>query len=156
MRPIVNFLDPRVPDRFWQKVQPCPMTGCWLWTGSADPKGYGRITVMQPRKTPVLAHRFAYTALVGEITKPFLDHLCRVPSCVNPAHLEPVTNAENVLRGIAGRENATKTHCPKGHPYEGDNVFTIPNKSRSLRSRCCRACKNERNAAYRERQKESR
>lgn len=101
--------------------------------------------------TPSLAHRVAYLTLVGSIPSetPMLDHKCRQPSCVNPAHLDPVTNLENVRRGVAGRAQSARTHCPAGHPYDGDNLFFIPNKTRSERSRCCRICKNARNMIYR-------
>jgi hypothetical protein len=51
-----------------------------------------------------------------------LDHTCRVRSCVNPAHLEPVTNRENGLRGDIGIHNRVKTHCPQGHPYTANNL----------------------------------
>lgn len=61
----------------------------------------------------MVAHRFAYERFVGTIPAGLqIDHLCRTRLCVNPAHLEPVTNRENVLRGLA----ATRTHCAKGHP----------------------------------------
>jgi hypothetical protein len=144
---VISFGDARLPDRFWSKVSPCPMSGCWLWFAFSDSKGYGRFTIGRP----VLAHRHAFMALVGPIPDdaPHLDHKCRVTSCVNPAHLEPVTNAENTRRGISGQQNAEKTHCPHGHAYEGENLFFIPNKTRSRRSRCCRVCKNIRNANWR-------
>lgn len=63
-----------------------------------------------------------------------LDHLCRKRSCVNPAHLEPVTQAENTRRAAA-----TKTCCRNGHP------FTLGNTYLTLKgARKCRACDRER------------
>lgn len=74
-----------------------PQTGCWLWQYSVSPQGYARWG-----KT--YAHRRVYEQLRGPIPAGLsLDHLCRVPRCVNPDHLEPVTHAENVRRGVAAR-----------------------------------------------------
>lgn len=71
--------------------------GCWIWTGKQDGGGYGRL----PRDGGLVgAHRAFYEAFVAPIPDGLqLDHLCRVPSCVNPLHLEPVTQTENVRRG---------------------------------------------------------
>jgi hypothetical protein len=70
---------------------------CWLWQGSKYNVGYG-LFVWAGQRWP--AHRFVYTLFVGVI--PFglvLDHTCRQKACVNPEHLEPVTQGENVRRG---------------------------------------------------------
>lgn len=125
--------------RFWNKVEKTT-DGCWLWTASGVKGGYGRYTVGGER---VLAHRFAYELLVGPIPKGLtLDHLCRNRACVNPRHLEPVTHAENVKRGESGAWLRAKTHCPKGHPYSGDNLAICKG------GRVCRACSRERSLAH--------
>lgn len=73
--------------------------GCWQWQRALDDRGYGRVGAA---KAP--AHRFMYELLVGPIPEGmFLDHLCRNKACVNPGHLEPVTNAENQRRGDAAK-----------------------------------------------------
>lgn len=83
-----------------------PVTGCWNWNKSLN-SGYGQISRWSPGKTKsnvttVKAHREVYERHVGPIPPGLqLDHLCRNPRCVNPAHLEPVTNEENVRRGIS-------------------------------------------------------
>lgn len=81
--------------RFFAKVD---ATGpCWLWLGSLNNAGYGKLTV---RRVNLYAHRFAHECLVGPVPEGLeLDHLCRVRRCVNPDHLEPVTRSENVRRG---------------------------------------------------------
>lgn len=109
--------------------------GCWTWTGHLH-LGYGRV-YFQGLKA--LAHRVVYEQVVGPIPEGLvLDHLCRQTSCVNPRHLEPVTNAENVLRGVgAPAQNARKTHCKWGHPFEGENVIRRPD------GRECRTCARE-------------
>jgi hypothetical protein len=96
-----------------------------------------------------LAHRFVYEFLIGPIPAGLqLDHLCRVPACVNPAHLEPVTSKQNIQRGLTGyfgekykgkgaRPWRQKTHCKYGHAYEGYNLI-IDSKGKRL----CRACYN--------------
>lgn len=76
-------------------------TGCWEWQRSLDRKGYGVRAVGKLNKR---AHRVIYERLVGPIPEGLvLDHLCEVHRCVNPEHLEPVTNAENVRRAAASR-----------------------------------------------------
>lgn len=78
-----------------------PDTGCWLWQHATVPKGYGH--AVRDGKVTV-AHRWYYEQAKGPIPEgKYLDHLCRTPACVNPDHLEIVTNAENVRRGNSTR-----------------------------------------------------
>lgn len=91
----------------------------------------------------MLAHRKSYEILVGPIPGGLtIDHLCRNRACINPAHMEPVTNAENTRRAAALR-----THCIKGHPLEGDNV-RIQVRKNGWRSRVCVSCARATGAAY--------
>jgi hypothetical protein len=126
---------------------------CWLWTGRRDIGGYGRLWVGD-RDVP--AHRWSYERFVGPIPEGLqVDHLCRVRECVNPAHLEPVTQAENIRRGVgASTRNATKTHCPRGHAYTPEN--TMRRKSGQRRCRICvRAQNRECSRRHNHRQKAS-
>lgn len=118
--------------RFWGKVT--VTSGCWKWTGSRNPSGYGLLGVVgaSGRQTTMGAHRVAYELLVGPIPDGLeIDHLCRVRHCVNPAHLEPVTRQENMRRG----SKANQTHCKRGHALAGANMY-----KRSNGTRACRAC----------------
>ncbi len=112
--------------------------GCWVWRGSKDRAGYGRISHAREN---ALVHRLAYELLVGPIPDGLtLDHLCRNRACYNPEHLEPVTNKENVLRGVSpSAQHAKKTHCPRGHPYAGDNLYVARRGNRG-----CRTCQRAR------------
>ncbi len=103
--------------------------GCWIWRGAVNRAGYGAFSV---DGTTRRAHRVSYELRVGPIPEGLhLDHLCRVRACVNPAHLEPVTHAENVRRGA----RAGQTHCKRGHEFTPEN--TRVDKSGG---RCCIAC----------------
>lgn len=120
-----------------------PNSGCWLWTGCIDKWGYGKIGARSGGES--LAHRASYLCFVGPIPHDLvLDHKCRTRSCVNPAHLEPVTFGENMARG----EPATRTHCVNGHPFSGENI----KRSGASQQRCCRACWRIRSREYKKRQ----
>lgn len=74
-------------------------TPCWIWQRAATPKGYGTIWDPATQKL-VRAPRYFYERFVGPIPEGAqIDHLCRQPPCVNPEHLEPVTQAVNQQRG---------------------------------------------------------
>ena len=122
-------------DRFLAKVEPLA-DGCWRWTGSRIPNGYGNFRGYESRM--VMAHRFAYEEFVGPIPDGLqIDHLCRNKWCVNPEHLEPVTNRENQLRGEAPM---VALHiagvCIRGHT----GPFSYVNASDGRRRRKCRTC----------------
>jgi hypothetical protein len=119
--------------RFFDKIEIDLATQCWLWAACDDQIGYGLFSLGGKM---LKAHRISYVLRNGEIPDGLeLDHLCRVRHCVNPDHLEPVTHAENMRRGDAGKHNLVKTHCPRGHPYSGENLYIRPNGDRN-----CRTC----------------
>lgn len=127
-------------ERFWRKVD--KTAACWTWTGARQVEGYGRFMVSSTPRVLALAHRFSYEQLRGPIADGMtLDHLCRNTSCVNPAHLEPVSREENALRGS---RNATKTHCDAGHEFTPENTYSAPSRPGV---RWCRACRREASAA---------
>lgn len=129
-------------ERFLEKIEKRE-GGCWEWIASRTEAGYGQFN-WTGTGSAGLAHRFSYTYFVGPIPEGLqLDHLCRNRACVNPAHLEPVTNRENTLRGIVSqvhRERARmKTHCKRGHPFDEKNTRRYVEKDGKV-SRNCRRC----------------
>lgn len=122
-------------ERFWARVNRDLDTGCWLWTGPLNHAGYAAFRV--PGKTTTTGHRHAYEVMVEPIPAGLeLDHLCRVRACVNPAHLEPVTHAENMRRAAAVR-----TSCTNGHAYSDRDV--TPEGARQ-----CQTCRADRNREF--------
>jgi hypothetical protein len=88
-------------ERFWPKV--AKSDGCWLWLASTDARGYGQILSPGRRGKPLAAHRVSYELAYGPIGSGLvIDHLCRNSRCVRPEHLEAVTQAENIRRGMVG------------------------------------------------------
>lgn len=118
--------------------------GCWEWVGSRSTGGYGRVGWGNRR---VQAHRVIYEVLVGSIPQGLqLDHLCRNRGCVNPAHLEPVTQSENQRRGLRSALRALPSECSRGHALAGPNLRITPRGGRR-----CRTCHRENAQVSRER-----
>ena len=140
-----KFGDPRLPQRFWKKVEPEPNTGCWLWTGNLKPAGYGN----WDRNS--YAHRAAYCALMGPIPDGLeLDHVCRTPACCNPLHLEAVPHSLNVRRGTSiVAQWAARKVC---HKCGSGLVPAIRHRNgREVPYRACMPCRKKMRRAYRER-----
>ena len=139
------------PKRFLSKVDTLSDAaagghGCWIWLAAIDKDGYGFTRI--GKRSAVRAHRISYECCVGPIEDDLvIDHLCRHRICVNPRHLEAVSNKINLLRGESfSAVNARKDVCDNGHPFSGPNLISHPNGHRS-----CRECRRVRG---RERKKE--
>lgn len=148
----INFGDERLPEKFWSKCMPEPNSGCWLWIGARS-GDYGQIGT---HVSVEWAHRVSVSALVGPIPKGLqVDHLCRNGRCVNPAHLEVVTDAVNKLRGFSPAAiHARATHCARGHEFTEENTWKRPHGEGF--HRCCRTCKRENDTKYRAQRRDER
>lgn len=113
---------------------------CWLWKKTTW-MGYGKISW---DGICWRVHRLAYLDFYGKLTKNLvLDHLCKNTFCVNPAHLEEISQKENVMRGNSlPCANSKKTHCSRGHEFVKENTLIYKNK------RECKICKYERYKKY--------
>ncbi len=115
---------------------------CWLWRRAKTGGGYGQVWI---DGKALYTHRVYYERAKGPIPAGLeLDHLCRVPACCNPDHLEPVTHFENAQRGVRRK----KTHCPQGHPYDEFNTGVRRNGHR-----VCMTCQRESKKRRREERK---
>ena len=114
---------------------------CLLWTGWLH-RDYAVVEVSGKRKR---LHRLVYEFYNGDIGAGLvIDHLCRKKSCINPNHLEAVTNRENLDRGT--HKNRDKIFCDSGHPFNEENTYRRPNGKRS-----CKACHRIADNAYKRR-----
>lgn len=119
--------------------------GCWEWiAGKGGVHGgvYGVIW-SGPGGRQIYAHRAMYELHVGPIPDGLtIDHLCCNYACVNPDHLRPATQKENILRGNSlSARRARQTHCVHGHEFTPENTIL---RSRPQGGRLCRTCNRER------------
>ena len=129
-------------DRFTRHIFAEDGAACWKWTAYKNQHGYGVLGRVKNGRGE-FAHRLAYELCVGPIPAGMvIDHLCRTRDCVNPAHLEVVTQTENKLRGEGVCAiHARKTKCVHGHEYTPENAL------RDGKGRRCRICRDRKNAA---------
>lgn len=127
--PTVSLHERTPAERFWPRVDRSGgPDACWPWLAGRSGDGYGTVTI---NYVQIGSHRVAYELAVGPIPAGLtIDHLCRNTICQNPAHMEPVTQAENTRRA-----KAAVTHCPVGHAYDDANT-----RINVAGARECRAC----------------
>lgn len=115
--------------------------GCWIWVGALSKNGYGSFWFKGKGGS---AHNASYRLFVGGVPKDLtIDHLCRMPACVNPNHFELVSIKENIMRGDGVTAvNARKTHCLNGHPFDKENTYIQPSRKYGRRCRKCQRIKD--------------
>lgn len=129
-------------NRFMKYVK--ETNNCWKWIGTNNWKGYGRFSICKNNITAIgHSHRFSYMIFKGKIPKGMtVHHKCENKSCVNPEHLELMTEKENrELSGCWSAKNARKTHCKNGHEFTKENTY-LHNRNGSMR-RYCKICRIE-------------
>jgi hypothetical protein len=141
----VGFAPKTLIQRFEEKIR-LGEDDCWQWMGSTTSAGYG---MKWDGERVIPAHRWSYEYHRAPIPPGLvLDHLCRNTSCVNPWHLEPVTNRVNTQRGRAAEVNGARlrdrTHCPYGHEFTPDNTYKHARGDRQ-----CRTCRRTRDRVAR-------
>lgn len=128
-----------LPPKLAVRLRIDPETGCWLWTGALTVDGYGQVPWPPGSRKMHRAHRLVWTLLSGSIPDGMvLDHLCRVRHCVNPDHMEVVTQSENARR-LGGAPN-TNGRCRNGrHAWIPANIYVHPLRG----NQACRRCMEE-------------
>ncbi len=113
-------------ERFWALVDKGyeDPACCWPWKNGTEIDRY-YVFHLTPSERSISSHRMAYILTFGDIANSLvIDHLCEIKICVNPYHLEPVTQRENLIRsGNVIMDNAGKTHCLRGHEFTAENTW---------------------------------
>lgn len=123
-------MNTKILDWLFERAEPVPFSGCWIWTRGLDTGGYAQGWF---DKGP-FGHRNIYEAVRGPIPSGLqLDHKCRIRACVNPDHLEPVTRKTNILRGESFTAvNSRKDRCKRGHEFTPDNTYSAGGRGRGV------------------------
>lgn len=122
--------------RFWSLVVRGEPGQCWNFRNTPGSSGYGNVNI---RGEQIGAHKLAYTIANGPVPPDYdVHHTCPVANklCCNPAHLRAIPKGVHARQpGHVAQINASKTHCPEGHPYDEENTYKTPNGKRQ-----CRTC----------------
>ncbi len=111
-------------SRIWSRIDQSSSEACWVFTGYRNRQGYGRVAVkIDGAWKSISVHRLVYFMVVGPVPADLaLDHLC-----FNPAHLEPVTVAENNRRRAVAHAHP-EGQCSRGHETTAGRVCLLCNK----------------------------
>lgn len=144
------ILNSDIKNRFFTKIKiPVEPDGCHIWTAFKDNNGYGQFKL---NKITVSAHVIAYKLHYGDYNSSRINqinHKCKNTSCVNPLHLELVTNVVNTLdSNNPCAINARKTFCKNGHEFTPENTYIYKDNARKG-GRGCNICRRAAVKRYR-------
>jgi len=146
-------LSEEIKAQLMDRIEMLTESGCWIPNTTIAQHGYCWMYGYDfgNGKRKEYAHRVFYEMFKGPVSDGLqIDHLCKVRCCVNPNHLEAVTQRTNLLRGeSAAAKNARRTHCPKGHPFSPENTGKLSTRENY---RYCKEC-NRQKARLRDRRK---
>lgn len=109
-------------DYIANRIQIDTNSGCWNWLPYKNEKGYG---ICRHLGKLVKAHRLSYEVFTNRVIKHTINHICENKSCVNPSHLEDVTNKENVRKARGYYIHNDEWYCRNNHKMNAENIYFI-------------------------------
>jgi hypothetical protein len=133
-----------LPQKYIDRIEMEPNSGCWLWAGYVNTEGYAKFGI---RGRPTISvHRFIYELFFQPAKE--LHHICKTRCCVNPNHLQPVTRSEHRMLSPSRMRNVS--HCINGHPFSEENTMFIVDAHHPHGMRQCRTCARLRTKIWRQ------
>lgn len=135
--------------KIWEHALVAKTKSCWVWGGALTKGGYGKVKI---KGKTLNVHRLAFAQKHAYLPKQ-VCHKCDVRNCLRPSHLFPGDAFLNQQDSVFKKRNrfAGKTHCAKGHPLSGTNVYRNPKHWGN--GRACKQCRYQANREWYARKK---